>query len=129
MQNQTKPKFSIKDLQILQPHDVNLQDLISFLKRPRLVVLFSDDDRICQSLFPMNLTVSIPYVLVLTTGRSLSVPFQRLCDTILSLKTSITKSRFNFDFVVKVSVISSWKFLSWAVAKLFVVNNCSEVDI
>ena len=35
-------------------------------------MLFNDDGRICQSLFPMKLTISMPYVIVLTTGKSVS---------------------------------------------------------
>ena len=45
----------------------------------------------------------MPYVVVLTTGESVSEPFRRLYDTLLSLKISVIKSGFSFDFVLKIS--------------------------
>ena len=66
-----------------------ISKVLSFLKFLRLGMLFNDDGKICQSLFPMNLTVSIPYVVVLTTGKIVSDPFRRLYDTFLSVNHEI----------------------------------------
>ena len=60
----------------------------------------------------MKLAVSTPYVVVLTTRKSVSDPFQQLYDTLLALKMSVIKSGFNFDFALKISAISSCRFLS-----------------
>ena len=68
-------KIINKTLQILHPYDFDLQDLIPFLKFSRLGILVNDNNRICQSLFPIKLTVSVSYVVVLTTRKSVSDPF------------------------------------------------------
>ena len=84
-------------------------------------MLFNDDSRICQSLLPM------PYLVALTTGKGISDPFLRLHDTFLSLKISVIKSGFKFDFVLEISVIRSCRSLSWVVTELFFASNCSKV--
>ena len=76
----------------------------------------------------MKLTVSMPYVVVLTTVKSVSDLFGKLYDSLLSLKLSVIKSGFYFDLVLTISVISSCRFLSWAVTELFFASNCSKVD-
>ena len=65
-----KPKLSIRVLQVLRPQDFDLQDLIPLLKFSGLEMLFNDDGRICQSLFPTKSTVSMPYVVFMTIGKS-----------------------------------------------------------
>ena len=74
-------------------------------------MLFNVGGKVCHSLLPMNLAVSIPYVVVLTAGDSVSAPLRRLYDTFLLLKISVIKSGIRCDFVLKVSIISNCRFL------------------
>ena len=113
-----KPTLSIKILQILELHQFDLYDPTSFVNFSMLGMLFNVGGKICHSLLPMNLAFSIPYVVVLTAGNSMSAPIRKLYDTFLSLKISVIKSVFRCDSVLKIPIISNCRFLSWVVTDL-----------
>ena len=117
-----KPKLSIKILQILQLHEFDLHDQISILNFSMLGMLLNFGGKVCHSLLPMNLAVTILYVAVLTAGDSVSTPLRMLYDTFLSIKISVIKSGFSCDFILKISIISNCSFLSWVVTGFFVMS-------
>ena len=69
--------------------------------------MFNFVGKICHSLLPMNLAVSIPYVIILKSSKSVSAPLRRL------------QKRLSIEWILQAMVSSVYSHLTYKTYTFF----------